>query len=584
MKIYIVFALAGLFLLTSCYNQRPDISYSTFSEIDDSTPKNQEEWLATGRGLHLSFGSKDVKYMKGKVPMLAVVKDKQIHAWKGETVSFQAVLWSSYDVKQVECIWEDLVSEEGQTIEKDIIQTRYVRYMLSDAGFVNDQSLASNQRDSTLLPDMLDSLPCIDMEAQSVRPIWFTIQVPREAKAGIYKTALKVYSKENPPQELRLNLQVIEKTLPSTDDWRFQTNMCINPAEIARWHKVPLWSEQHFNELQPYVELMKRAGQKSITAYLFDHHNDVNAPLVQWVKQSNGQVVADFTNFDKWITFLLDNGITSQIDCYAFEPNISNSITILDEVTGKRQLKELKVQDDGRLIKACYTNIINHLLKKQWFDKTVFVVNEGPTEEVTRLKQLLHEVNKDVKLELLAHEWTSGLLKDVYAANVPSQFSNLKEWFRIRHQKGLETSYHLDANSPFPNVFLHSPSAESAWFGWYAAAQGIDGIHIEAFNNWLPNPLINARQEFRSSGSNYLIYPDAKSSIRFERLIEGIQDFEKILLMRDELEGVDDETSRRKLELLNEVLSDFVIERIPRESASQMVREGQELLWELHNQ
>ncbi len=583
MKVYLIISVLSIMLVSSCYNQRPDISYSTFTEAADPDQKNLEEWEATGRGLHLSFGSKDIKYKKGKVPMLSVVKDKQINAWKGETVSFQAVVWSSYDVKQVECHWDSLVSDGGIVIDKDIIQTSFVRYIMSDARFVDEESKQLSERDSTLVPDMLDSLPCIDMEAYSVRPLWITLQVPHDATTGVYKTALKVYSKENPPQELRLELNIQDKTLPPADEWRFQTNMCIDPVAVANWHDVQLWSEQHFNVLEPYIEQMKRAGQKSITAYLFDHNNDVSAPLVKWIRKSNGVVTADFTNFDKWVGFLHSKGISSQIDCYAYEPNISNRISFWRDLNKQElDVKEVEVSTDANLLKACYRQIIEHLEDKHWFDKTVFVVNEGQTNEVAGLKELLQAINKDVKLELLAHEWTSGLLKDVYAANVPSQFSNLKEWFRVRHQKGLETSYQIDSKSRFPNIFLHSPSAESAWFGWYAAAQDIDGIHLNEFNSWGDRPLTEARFRNQSSGSNYIIYPGGRSSVRFERLIEGIQDYEKIMLMREELTAIDNDSSRQKLELLNEVLSDFVIDRIPRESASQMVNEGQQLLERLN--
>jgi hypothetical protein len=390
-----------------------------------------------------------------------------------------------------------------------------------------------------------------------------------------------VFSKENPPQELRLELNILDKILPEPELWRFQTNMCINPLVIADWHKTTLWSNEHFNALQPYIDLMKRAGQKSITAYLFDHFNDKKAPLIKWSMNRNGEISADFTNLDKWIDFLMKNGITSQIDCYAYEPNIVNEITFWTNDKDEFQVRELSIKDDRVLLKSCYSEIIDHLVEKGWFEHTVFVVNEGQTEDVAELKKLLQSINEGVKLELLAHEWTSGLLKDVYAANVPSQFSNLKEWFKIRHREGLETSYQLDAYSSFPNLFLHSPSAEATWFGWYAAAQEIDGIHIEEFNNWQAYPLIQSRLEKRSSGSNYLIYPGARSSIRYERLIEGIQDYEKIRLLREDLESAVSDSNRQKLELLDEILSDFVIDRIPRESASQMVDEGQNLLSKL---
>jgi len=566
-------------VLSSCYNQREEFSYSTFEEKIDPEVKNQIEWKATGRGLHLSFGSKDIKYRKGKVPMLAVVKDKEINAWKGERVSFQAVLWSAFNVKQVECQWSDLISANGDTMNIDAIQTRFVRYVMSDAGFVNDESDSMEWRDSCLIPDLLDQLPAMDMAAQTVRPLWITINVPPNVSSGIYTTSLKVYSKQNPPQELRLKLNVSDNTLPKTEDWRFQTNLAISPIEIARWHKVTPWSKEHFQELNPYVDLLKQAGQKNIDATIFSEQaNEKEQSLIAWSKAEDGRFIADFTNFDKWINYLMSKGIDSQIDCYAYAPLKSNFLVFNDRRSGQIVEKELDIYADKQMLIDCYKIIISHLRQKEWFDKSVFAFGNGAAEEVEFLKELINSIDDDVKLELIAHDWTSGLLKDVYAVNIPSQFSSLKDWFRLRHQQGLETSYLLDASNTYPNTYLHSPSAESAWLGWYAAAQGIDGLHIDNFNNWSANVLTDARMDLKSSGSNYLVYPDARSSIRFERIVEGIQDYEKVLILREKELSAE---ANGRLEQIDEVLSDFVIDRIPRENASLMVKNGQQLIVEL---
>ncbi|MCU4156940.1 DUF4091 domain-containing protein [Carboxylicivirga sp. A043] len=585
MKTYLLGSCVVLMLLlASCYNQRENINYSTFSEPVNPEKKDIESWEATGRGLHLSFGSKDVKYAKGQVPMKAVTKEKQLTAWRGERVSFQAVLWSSYDVNQVECVWSDLVSSDGDTIGNDIIETHFVRYIMSDADFVSEEADEMTWRDSCLIPDMLDNLPCIDVESQSVRPLWVTIKVPRNVSKGSYNASLKVYSKENPPQELRVQLDVIDKELPASGEWRFQTNMCINPVTIAQWHKVELWSEEHVEQLTPYVELMKLAGQKNINVSIFNQYNTpTQLPLIKWKEISDGRLMADFTNFDKWVETLSELGVKEQIDCLAFRPEGVNTISY---ISGEGQIvnQSIDIYGDAVLIKNCYAQLIQHLKEKALFEKSVFVIGAGNSEDITFLKELIASVDAEIKLELVAHEWTSGIMQNVYAANVPSQFSNLKEWFKLRHQKGLETSYLLGAKDNYPNICLRSPSAQATWLGWYAASQGIDGIHVDQFNNWGNKPLVEARLPQASSGSSFLIYPDARSSIRYERLIEGIQDFEKLLILREQLSAVGEDKNAKNLELIDEVLSDFVIDRIPRESAKQMVTNGQLLINQIVNE
>lgn len=584
MRIINLLSILSLILIcSSCYNQRPALSCKTFAESEDPVPKNIEEWEATGRGLHVSFGSKEEKYSKGKVPMLAVTKDKVANVWKGECISFQAVLWSAFDVKQVECVWDDLVSEQSDTIFADRINTSFVRYTLSDSEFVDANSDEVSWRDSCLIPDLLDNITCMGMNAQSVRPLWININIPSDAKTGLYKSSLMVYSDGNPPQELRLNINVLDYTLPESIDWRFQTNFQFDPIQVSNYHGVKPWSSQHFKVLEPYLKMMVRAGQKSIPVSVFSNtasnasSETSKQQLVQWQKTAKGQWQADFTNFDAWVNFCFENGISSQINCKVFNPSEDNVIKYFDQSDELDKEKLLTLQKDSKLIASLINDVENHLQEKGWFSNSIFVVGIGETENVAHLKQLINSINAEAKIELVGNVLMPGLYEDVYAANIVSQYSNLKEWFKLRHQQGQETSYFVTPDIEFPNLFLHSPSAEATWLSWYAANQGMDGINISGFNKWSDIDVIDCRLDSCASGASHLIYPDARSSIRFERLIEGVQDFEKIhilktLLMKDEAKN------EQKLALIDEVLSDFVIDRLPRESAEQMIKEGQRLI------
>ena len=55
-----------------------------------------------------------------------------------------------------------------------------------------------------------------------------------------------------------------------------------------------------------------------------------------------------------------------------------------------------------------------------------------------------------------------------------------------------------------------------------------------AYNSWPKQPNEDSRFGNWPAGDTYLVYPEG-SSIRFERLVEGIQAYEKIRLLRPEL-------------------------------------------------
>ena len=92
---------------------------------------------------------------------------------------------------------------------------------------------------------------------------------------------------------------------------------------------------------------------------------------------------------------------------------------------------------------------------------------------------------------------------------------------------------------------------------WHAVAADFDGFLRWAYNSWVENPLTDSRFRTWPAGDTYMVYPDARSSIRFERLVEGIQDAEKIRILRKQYTDENTAESLTKLNQLNEAISYF---------------------------
>ncbi len=101
-----------------------------------------------------------------------------------------------------------------------------------------------------------------------------------------------------------------------------------------------------------------------------------------------------------------------------------------------------------------------------------------------------------------------------------------------RSARGLNTTFYVYCGNNFPNQFTFSDPAESAYMGWYAEAAGYNGVLRWAFNSWVENPLVDSRFRTWPAGDTYITYPQARSSIRYERLLEGVQDYEKIQVVK----------------------------------------------------
>ena len=122
-----------------------------------------------------------------------------------------------------------------------------------------------------------------------------------------------------------------------------------------------------------------------------------------------------------------------------------------------------------------------------------------------------------------------------------------------------------------PNTFTFSAPAESAFLGWHAMAAGYSGYLRWAYNSWVKEAWQDSRFRTWPAGDCALVYPGG-SSIRMKRLVEGIQDFEKIRILRKELKG-------NKLTRLNSELQKFAPVVIgPEVNVEQMLQEGRALL------
>jgi len=103
----------------------------------------------------------------------------------------------------------------------------------------------------------------------------------------------------------------------------------------------------------------------------------------------------------------------------------------------------------------------------------------------------------------------------------------------------------------------------------------MDGYLRWAFNSWTKSPLTDTRFTAWPAGDTYLVYPGPFSSVRFEKMIEGAQDFEKIKLLRKEYA---DKNQSDKLQQLENALKQFEISNLPKTTAAETLSKTKEIL------
>lgn len=120
-----------------------------------------------------------------------------------------------------------------------------------------------------------------------------------------------------------------------------------------------------------------------------------------------------------------------------------------------------------------------------------------------------------------------------------------------------------------------SPLAEAVWISWHALAKDYDGYLRWAYNHWTAEPMKDTRFRTWTSGDCYCIYPQGRTSLRFDKLVEGIQDFEKASILRDEWTAAGD-TAR--LKALEKAIEAFDYSTIKSDGAIGAIHEAKSLL------
>lgn len=541
-------------------------------EASNPISTNPSLWVKVSAP-QVSWGSTDIRYKKEEpAPIARLKKDINLTAWKGERVSAQLVVWTPEALDNLSFIVSDLTSGK-ETISKDNVRTGFVRYVMTDElnkdGKGGCGYRKSSDYDSTLVADPIDHIAStLTVPANATQGGWISVRVPQQVKAGKYTGTVTVKDGDKVLSELKLAVNVKNRTLPASTEWAFHLDLWQNPYAEARYYNVEPFSKEHFDRMRPDMQNYVDAGGKVITASIM--HKPWNGQtydpfesMVTWLKKADGTWYFDYTVFDKWVEYMMSLGVKKQINCYSMVPwrlsfqyfdQASNSFKYLDAKPGEAAYDEFW----GNML----TSFAKHLKEKGWFDITHISMDERPMKDMLATLKVIRKADKDFKVSL-AGTYHDELVKELhdYCIAIGEKFP--AEVIKSRKEAGQVTTYYTCCTEPRPNTFTFSAPAEAEWLGWFAAKENLDGYLRWALNSWVKNPLQDSRFTAWAAGDTYMIYPEGRSSIRFERLIEGIQSYEKIRILKEEFEKKGNKSAIKKIDKILKAFDEFSLEEIP---------------------
>lgn len=573
-----------------CFSQQTEkFPLGDYEELTDTKPHDGVDvWNKMTAPVRFCWGTTDVRYKKLDVPDVKQTGTLRLKAWKGERVNAQAVLWTQKDLEGAEMTVSEL-KNGNSVIPASAVRTHFVRYVMTDE-LNKDGSGGCGVRenkaewDSSMVADVLDIVRVREVKARTTQPVWLNVWVPAEARPGKYKGTLTVSGKNFEAMKLPFEIEVVNRTLPEPQKWAFHLDLWQNPYAVARYYQVPLWSKAHFDAMRPIMKMLANAGQRSITASIMEkpwagQTEDPYHSMIFRMKRLDGTWVYDYTVFDKWVEFMMNEvGIKDLISCYTMIP-WALSFDYFDQATNQVQFIKAAPGDAayaeywGTFLK----DFSRHLREKGWFEKTAISMDERPMEAMREAIKVIKAADPEFKITLAGnyHEEIQG---DLYYLSIPYGNQFPADVKAERERKGQISTVYTCCTEAFPNTFTFSEPAEAPWTVLHAVAGGYDGYLRWAVNSWPKDPLRDSRFRTWAAGDTYSIYPGPRSSIRFERLVEGLQACEKIYLLRKELAA---KGASGKLKKLNGKLSEFTPEgwiKIHKKSPARMVNEMNELL------
>ncbi len=524
----------------------------TYHEPVDTATVDTSGWAAVSGPLRFSWVDKDTHFRQFATPPARMTADTLVHAWRGERLGLEALITATEATGPLKLKVSPL--ERNGRKAGGMTSASFMRYVISTGW--KACGYPADTLPTFTVPDMID-LPeaQVEMAPRSVRPVWCTVEIPRDVAPGTYDIKLELQSAGNSRTlaSLTARIDVNRRQLPEPKDYSFYLDLWQQPYSVSRYYGVEPWSDEHLRLMEPYVDMLARAGQKAVTVILFyepwgEQSHDKFEPMVATTRKADGSWSYDYSVMDRYVRYMADHGIDGDISCFSMVP-WELKFRYFDEPSGEYRFLEASTGSEAyrELWTDFLQSLAQHLRDRGWYDRAMIVMDERGLSDMMNAYRVAQKAVPGIRMSLAGSyhkEFVDSL--DCYTLIKGDFFPD--DVMRRRHDRGLTTLMYTCCATPAPSQFSNSDPADGAYLPVYATATGHDGYLHWSFMNWTDNPLEDSRFRMFAPGDTFFVYPDGRSSVRYERMVEGIEMSEKLRLLRDELLKAGDAEGLERLE------------------------------------
>jgi hypothetical protein len=398
-------------------------------------------------------------------------------------------------------------------------------------------------------PDPLEDFP-FNLEPRRTTPIWVTIHVPADAPAGIYEGSILVRSGGRLVARRPFRVKVVSASVPEEMSLKVTNWFTLDDKTSQQFFGVAAFSPEWWMLVANVARVLAAHRQ-----------NVILTPLLTLIQPrlEGGNLQYDFTNFDRWVETFRQAGAIGYIEgSHLLDRAGSYDAPLLvptfQIVDGEPQRVSLP-PDDSRVetaLSAFLAALGKHLKEKAW--------------DILYLQHVLDEAHGNEppyygRFAALVHQQMPGIptVDAIDAAHMPEvlqnncdvwvpqlgQFDDQMALLKQRIESGRAVWFYtcLYPQKRYLNRLMDFPLIKVRLLQWLDFRYGFTGFLHWGGNYWTPKPLLDTQPviddntELLPPGDAFIVYPDrehltVRSSIRFEAMREGIEDYEMLRALK----------------------------------------------------
>jgi len=389
------------------------------------------------------------------------------------------------------------------------------------------------------IPDPISDAHKMSLKGGINQVVWITVHVTPRTASGTYNGTVRV-SADKQHIDVPISINVYNAKVPSRQTL-FVTNW-FSTDNIAKSHGVEKWSEPFWKKLASWARVMSEHKQNTVITPIFE--------LITAKKDASGNMTFDFTKFDRWVKLFFFAGFTTiegghfggRSEWEAPDFNATHMETTLPDGSLEADPGVKVSSETEKVFLSKFLPVYQeHLEKKGWLgnyyqhlcDEPITVNAESYNKLSTYVKEFAPKfkiIDASMCKEIVGHinTWVPQ----------PQEVDGNPAFFEDRVKAGDQVWIYtcLSPKGKYMNRFIDYPLLKTRLIHWMNFKYNFTGYLHWGLNYWQGDAFTLLEPDWGGGthlppGDSHIMYPGKLgplSSIRFEAMRDGIEDFEML--------------------------------------------------------